>query len=132
MKPEVIGVTTEYTSIVKMLGVDNETDYGLYQETQMGKYYARILPDCTFEEKVVRLIYYEQATQLVATAVASVDEACKNIQKIIASAPVIDLVRFNKGMEDIQRQTKARAEEMGKKLRSSLERAGLHPVYSNN
>lgn len=132
MKPEVIGVTTEYTSIAGMLGVENETDYGLYQETKMGKYYARILPNGTFEEKVVRLISYEQATELEATAVAPVGEACKSIQKIIASAPVINWERFNKEMEDIQRQAKAKAEEMGEKLKSSLERAGFHPIYSNN
>lgn len=132
MKLEIIGVTTESTSIAKMLGVENETDYGLYQETQMGKYYARILPDGTFDDKVVRLISCEQAAKLESTAVASIDEACKNIQKVIASTPVIDMVRFNKKMEDIRLQFKAKNEEIRKKIQSNLERAGFHPAYNNH
>ena len=132
MKPEVIGVTTEYASIAKMLGVDNEADYGLYQETRMGKYYARFLPGGTFEEKVVRLISYEQAVELEASAVSLVAETYKKFQECSVWASVIDWERFNNRMEDIQLQTKARAEEMGKQLRGSLERAGFHPVYSNN
>lgn len=132
MRPEVIGVTTEYASIAEMLGVENEANYGLYQETQMGKYYARILPDGTFENKVVRLISDEQAAKLESAAVASVEKTCKSIQTIIASTPVVDMAQFSKGMEDIQRQVKARVEEMGKNLKSGLERAGFHPIYSSN
>ena len=128
MKTRVIGVTTEYTSIAKILGVENETDYGLYQETQMGKYYARILPDGTFEEKVVRLISYEQATNLEAIVVASIDEISKNIQKIIDSAPVINWEHFNKRVVDIEHQIKAKAEGLGKELKSSLEEPILKVV----
>ena len=131
MKPEVIGVTTEIESITKMLGVENECEYGLYQETQMGRYYAKVLPDGTFEKKVVRLISHEQAAELENSACAAIKKAGQNIQKVIASTPVIDMEKVNRKMDAICRQTKERAEKMGKEIKSSLERAGFHPTYSN-
>lgn len=132
MKPKVIGVTTEYANIAKMLGVENEKEYGLYQETQMGKYYARFLADGTFEEKVVHLISYEQANKLESIVASAIKEADQNVQEVIVSSPVINMNCFNKGMENIHRQSKAKAEEMGQDIRSNLERAGFHPTYANN
>lgn len=129
-KPEVIGVTTNVERIAKMLGVESASEYGLYQETPMGRYYAKFLPDGTFEEKLVRLISYEQATELEASACAAIEMASKSIQKII-TPPVIDMDKFNKNMDAIQRQTEERAKQMGKDIKSSLERAGFHPIYSN-
>lgn len=132
MKPEVIGVTTEYANIAKILGVENENEYGLYQETKMGKYYARILPNGTFDRKVVRLISCEQAAQLNSSICTAIKEAGKKVQKIIDSTPIIDMEQLNKSMEDVHRQSKARAEKIGADIRTSLESAGFHPTYSNN
>ena len=85
-KPEVIGVTTEVESIAKMLGVESEQDYGMYQETLMGRYYAKILPDGTFEEKVVRLISHEQASELEKFACAAIKQADKDIRSSLEHA----------------------------------------------
>lgn len=131
MKPEVIGVTTEVESIAKMLGVESESDYGLYQETKMGRYYAKFLSDGSFEEKVVRLISHEQAAELETSACAAIKKAGENIQKVIASTPVIDMEKVNRNMDAIRSQAKERAEQMGKDIQRSLERAGFHPTYSN-
>ena len=117
MKPEVIGVTTEIESIAKMLGVKSERDYGVYQETQMGRYYAKFLPDGIFEEKVVRLISHEQAAELENSACAAIKKVGENIHKVIASTPVIDMEKVNRNMDAIRSQTK--------------EAASFHPTYSN-
>ena len=95
MKPEVIGITTERDNIGKMLGVTSERDYGLYQETSMGQYYAKFLPDGTFEEKAVRLISLEQAAELEASGCAAIEKTSENIQEVIADNPVIDMDNFN-------------------------------------
>ena len=126
MAIKIIAVTTEYASIAKMLGVENENEYSLYQETKKGKYYARFLPDSTFEEKLVRLISYEKAAELESSAVATIKENGKKIQEIIASAPIINLDRFHKNIEAILFQSKARAKKMGQDIRSSLEYAGAY------
>ena len=75
-----------------MLGVAKETDDGLYQENNKGKYYARILPDGKFDEKMVCLLSHEQATEFETA----------------------------KAMEGVQHQTKAKAEEIKEKLNLSL------------
>lgn len=130
MRPEIVGVTTEYACIADMLGVKTESEFGLYQETSMGKYYAKFLPGGSFEQKVVRLISQEQAAEMESKLVACIELAEKKFGSVISSAPKIDLERFNSGMANIRMQSKARAEAIGKQLKEDLERGGFHPVYS--
>ena len=101
MKPVVIGVTTETKNIAEMLGVKNETDYGLYQETPMGRYYAKILRD-GMDNKVVRLISHNHARKLETSACATIKEGGELIQKVIDSTPVIDMEKFNHNMDAIR------------------------------
>lgn len=71
-------------------------------------------------------------TELEFAMLASIEEAGKKVQKIIASIPVVDVVRLNESMENIRSQSKAKVEEMREKIKSDLERAGFQPVYSNH
>ena len=131
MRPEVIGMTTNVEDIAEKLGVQSDREYGLYHETQMGRYYAKFLPDGTFENKVVRLVTTEQAAEQEATACATIKNAGENIQKAIASVPVIDMDKFNENVEAIQSKTKESAEQMGKTLKNILEQAVFHSTYRN-
>ena len=131
MKPEVIGSTTEVKNIAKMLGVESECDYGLYQETKMGRYYAKFLPDGTFEEKVVRLISDEQAREQENSVYDAINNASKKIQKLISFNPIIDTKKVKRNMIEICSQAKECAERMGESIQHSLECAGFHPTYSD-
>lgn len=132
MRPEVIGVTTDKERIAKMLGVQDESEYGFYQETDMGKYYARFLEDGTFEPKVVRLISTETAAVLEGNACDAIEKTGEQIKKSISAAPVFNKEKFDARIAEINRQTKERAEQMGKNIKESLEKAGFHPTFSHN
>lgn len=130
---KVFGITTDVNSVPKMLGVESENDYGFYQETAMGRYYARYLPDGSFdEEHLIRVMNPEQAAEAEARACAAIESSAKQVKQIIAKTPVIDMDKMQRNMAAIQRQTKERAEQMGRDIKRSLELAGFHPTYSHN
>lgn len=126
----VIGVTTESSSIARMLGVEKESDYGIYQETTMGRYYARFISDGTFDDaRLVRLVSYEQAAELDASAIASIKHSSATIKELMANWPSLDMAKFHENMERISRETAEKARQMGQDIRDNLERAGFHPTF---
>lgn len=69
MRPELIGLTTDLAQIANILGVKSADEYSLYEETKLGKFYARILPDGTYDDKVVLLVSSDQADKLESTKI---------------------------------------------------------------
>lgn len=115
----VIGVTTDSSRITTMLGAKNETEYGLYQETAKGKYYASFLPDGSMGNRLVRLVTSEQASELETNALTAINKTAKKIQEIVNSAPVIDLERFRRNMESINLSSKEIAAQIGQDVRKT-------------
>lgn len=132
MKPEVIGITSNPDVIAKMLGVENKSEYGLYQETKMGRYYAKYLSDGSFEPKVVHLVTAEQAAKLEEYACANINPIIENIQGIQAMIPAIDPDKMKEKMAEIGESAKAGAQKMGKEIREKLENTCFHPKFGNN
>lgn len=104
MRPEVIGTTTAPACIAEMLGVEKDSEYGMYEELDTGKYYARLLSDGSFDSKLVRLITDEQADQLEADVLASIERAEKGIPYFAACIPVISRRCFNRNVSQLGKQ----------------------------
>ncbi len=121
MNLTVIGLTTEPSKISAMLGVKNENQYGLYQETAKGKYFARFLPDGTMDSRLVRLVTGEQASEIEANALANIESMAKKIQKIANSVPDIDLEGFHRNMENLKLSVRAIAAQIGRDVRRTSE-----------
>lgn len=122
MAVKVIGVTTEVDSIGRILGSNKEYEYGLVCETEMGKYYAKFAENGGFQEEYVRLISREQASELEASVVESIEN---QTQTTATAVPIIDMEHFKKRLIDIERTIKARTEQMGEDIRKILKRAGF-------
>ena len=89
-KIEVIGVTNMPKSVASLLNVKDETEYGLYQETTMGKYYAKRLPDGTLDAtNVVRLISDEQAAEMESKLCAMITGESQKFSEYAKSMPVV-------------------------------------------
>ena len=111
---EVIGVTNNPEYIGELLGVDNDSEYDLYQETPMGKYYAKRLADGTLKaDKVVRLISDAQAAKLEAEVCALIERESDKIPELVASIPVIDTTAMKAGALKL-------ADEMGARVRAAI------------
>lgn len=128
MKPTVIGITTESENIAKMLGLKSTHEYGLYQETELGSYYSKFLPDGSFEEKVVLLISDDQTSKLEASLSNAIKNAEYKIKKLISANPVIDIASFNKSLAAVSHHSTELSEQMGKDIQQILKRAGFHPT----
>lgn len=99
---EVIGVTNMPKSVASLLNVKDETEYGLYQETAMGKYYAKRLPDGTLDAtKVVRLISDEQAAEMEAKLCAMITGESEKFSELAKGLPVVCPEKMNAGIYKI-------------------------------
>ena len=125
---KIIGITTESENIAKMLGIENNHEYGLYQETEMGSFYAKFLSDGTFEEKVILFISDTHASGLENYLSSIITHTEKKIEKLISSNPVIDINKFTKNIDAISRHSNELAEQMGKDIQQTLKRAGFNPT----
>ena len=119
---EVIGVTNNPEYIAKLLGVEKDSEYGMYKETPMGKYYAKRLADGTLAaEKVVRLISDEQAAELEAEVCATIERESEKLSGVAASVPVIDTTKMKAGAHKL-------ADEMGARVKGAI--GNLNLPYS--
>lgn len=128
MRPEVIGTTTAPAYIAEMLGVEKDSEYGMYEESQEGKYFARLLPDGSFDSKLVRLITDKQADKLEADVLASIERVEKGFPYFAACIPIIRMERFNRILSHCGKQG---SDTMGSNLPGHLDVAGSAPSTSN-
>ena len=118
-KIEVVGVTNMPDHIANLLGVKDETEYGLYQETAKGKYFAKRLSDGTLDPaKVVRLLSDEQAAELEAELCAMIDGESAKFSEITQSVPVIDPKKIAAGASKI-------ASDAAEKIQATIGKAAL-------
>ena len=129
---KIIGITTESENIAKMLGIENNHEYGLCQETEIGSFYAKFLSDGTFEEKVIVFISDTHASGLENYLSSIITHTEKKIEKLISSNPVIDINKFTKNIDAISRHSDELAEQMGKDIQQTLKRAGFNPTLRKN
>ena len=116
---EAIGATNQLECIATLLGVKDETEYGLYQETDQGKYYAKRLPDGTLDTaKVVRLLSDEQAAELEAELCKMIDGKSSQFSELTQHIPAFDPEKMMVGVIKI-------ADDVAEKIQKSLGKASL-------
>lgn len=116
---EVIGTTNQLECVATLLGVKDETEYGLYKETDQGKYYAKRLPDGSLDTaKVVRLLSDEQAVELEAKLCAMIDGESSKFSELTKRIPVFDPEKMMVGIINI-------TDGVAEKIQETLGKASL-------
>lgn len=127
-EPRVIGCTTNEKDIPRLLGVEKGT-IGLYQETEMGKYYGPMSNGAVDESRLIRLMTAEQAKALEIDAVKMI--ACSEtrmrhlleVPKVNVITPVkVDLSGIEQAMQKANRAVKSCPKINQEKIRKNLDR----------
>ena len=115
------GVTTEMDRVPKMLGVSSENEYGLYQETEMGKYYAKFAPNGSFDNALVRVISHEQAKKLESKICAVIEKESTSVKEALSKIPTINSETITNNMEQIHTQVSENSANISKKIRKDMD-----------